>query len=333
MVKAVISGYYGYRNFGDEEILTSLLKHLNELHCEATVLSGDVEYTKEHNNVNAVYRFSLWAVINEIKNCDVLISGGGSLLQDVTSLKSLIYYLFIISLGLLFNKKVIIFAQGIGPINNKFAQFITRKLLQLCTYVSVRDDISRNILEYWEVDADLVCDPIWGIEIPQTKKTNSVGIQLRKFKTMNYNFLQKLALLVSKKFSYKEIEIFSLQEDLDYDIAKMFEKYLLQMNPDLVTEVVTENIAQRISQLEYMIGMRFHALLIAIKSGVKTCAINYDIKVKKLAKEANIPMISTNATENYEEMYQQLTNLNSEDLLRYAKSNVFDWTKFDNYFL
>ena len=51
MVKAVISGYYGYKNFGDEEILTSLLKHLNELHCEATVLSGDVEYTKEHNNV------------------------------------------------------------------------------------------------------------------------------------------------------------------------------------------------------------------------------------------------------------------------------------------
>ena len=333
MVKAVISGYYGYKNFGDEEILTSLLKHLNELHCEATVLSGDVEYTKEHNNVNAVNRFSLRAVINEIKNCDVLISGGGSLLQDVTSLKSLIYYLFIISLGLLFNKKVIIFAQGIGPINNKFAQFITKILLKFCTYVSVRDEISRNVLEYLDIKADLVCDPIWNIDIAKAEKTNSVGIQLRKFKNLNYKFLQKLALLVSKKFSDKKIEIFSLQEDLDYDISKMFEKYLLQMNPDLVTEVVTENIAQRISQLEYMIGMRFHALLIAIKSGVKTCAINYDIKVKKLAKEANIPMISTNATENYEEMYQQLTNLNSEDLLRYAKSNVFDWTKFDSYFL
>ena len=300
MVKAVISGYYGYKNFGDEEILASLLSHLNELRCDVTVLSGDVEYTTEHNNVNAVDRFRLNDVVKEIMDCDILISGGGSLLQDVTSLKSLIYYLFIISLGLVFNKKVIVFAQGIGPINNKFAQFITKKLLRLCTYVSVRDDISRNILEYWKINADLLCDPIWSIKIPQTKKTNSVGIHLRKFKTMNYNFIQKLAMFTAKKFPDKKIEIFSLQEDLDFEIAKMFERHLLRVNPNLETEVVTENIAQRISQLEYMIGMRFHALLIAIKSGVKTCAINYDIKVKKLAKDANIPMISTNASENYE---------------------------------
>ena len=43
-----------------------------------------------------------------------------------------------------------------------------------------------------------------------------------------------------------------------------------------------------------MIGMRFHANVVAIKSGVKTLAIDYDIKVKKLAQEYNLPLIELN---------------------------------------
>lgn len=333
MAKAVISGYYGYKNFGDEEILSVLTKHLKALEYDITVLSGDINYTKCKNDVNAVNRFSLRAVINEIKSCDVLISGGGSLLQDVTSLKSLIYYLFIISLGLLFNKKVIIFAQGIGPINNKFAKFITKNILKLCTYVSVRDEKSYNLLKSWNIYADLLCDPIWSLEIEPKEKENSVGIQLRDFKTMNYNLLNRLAQVVANKFPDKKVKIFSLQKAQDYEISKKFENILKSINPNMETEIVEENIVDEISRLEYFIAMRFHALLTAIKSGVKCCAVNYDIKVEKLAQDASIPMISMDAKENLEEIYTQLTNLNSEDLLRFAKSNVFDWTKFDSYFL
>ena len=109
MTKAVISGYYGYKNFGDEIILSVLVEHLKNLNCEITVLSGDTEYTKEHNNINAIDRFKFKDVLREIKSCDFLISGGGSLLQDATSLKSLIYYLSIIVLGLIFKKKVFFF--------------------------------------------------------------------------------------------------------------------------------------------------------------------------------------------------------------------------------
>lgn len=333
MVKALISGYYGYKNFGDEAILSVLIKHLTALECDITVLSGDIEYTKTKNNVNAINRFDFKEVINEIKSCDFLISGGGSLLQDVTSIKSLVYYLLIIAIAILFNKKVIIFAQGIGPINNKFAQFMTKNLLKLCTYISVRDEKSHNLLKSWGINADLVCDPIYSLDIETQEKTDSVGIQLRDFRTMNYNLLQKLAQLTANKFFGKKIKIFSLQESFDLEISKKFENILKTISPDIDTEIITDNIAEKISTLEYMIGMRFHALLIAIKAGVKTCAINYDIKVEKLAQSAQIPIISMNAEENFEEIYQKLENLNSEDLLRFSKSNIFDWTKFDSYVL
>ncbi|MBO6088186.1 polysaccharide pyruvyl transferase CsaB [bacterium] len=331
MVKAVISGYYGYKNFGDELISDVLIKHLNALEIDITVLSGNVDYTKSKNNVYAVNRFDIRKIVGEIKSCDFLISGGGSLLQDVTSLKSLVYYLFIIAIAILFNKKVIIFAQGIGPINNKFAKLITKNLLKLCGYISVRDENSLNLLKSWGIKADLVCDPVFSLEADCTKKTNSVGIQLRDFKTMNYNLLQKLAQLAAYKFSDRKIEIFSLQESFDLEISKKFENILKTINPEIKTEIVTDNIAERISQLEYMIGMRFHALLVAIKSGVKTCAINYDIKVEKLAQSVKIPIISLNGEESFEKIYYELENLKSEELLRFSENNMFDWSGFDGY--
>ena len=78
--------------------------------------------------------------------------------------------------------------------------------------------------------------------------------------------------------------------------------------------------------------MRFHALLAAIKSGVKTCAINYDIKVEKLAKDASIPIISMDAHENLDDIYLKLQKLKSEELLSFARTKSFDWSDFDRLF-
>ena len=118
--KFCISGYYGFDNFGDETILKVLTEQLKkfEKSSEITVFSSNPLKTEELYNVKSVYSFDLLSVVKELLRCNYLISGGGSLLQDVTSNKSLIYYLGVIAVALFFRKKVIIFAQGIGPINN-----------------------------------------------------------------------------------------------------------------------------------------------------------------------------------------------------------------------
>ena len=79
--------------------------------------------------------------------------------------------------------------------------------------------------------------------------------------------------------------------------------------------------------------MRFHAVLTALKAGVKTCAVNYDVKVEKLANEAGIPLISMDAHENLEEVFTKMQNLSKEYLLRFADAKLFDWSEFDNLFL
>lgn len=333
MVKAVISGYYGFKNFGDETILSVLIKHLRNLNVDITVFSSDPNFTEKTYGINSIKSFDMIKVLCTLRNTDVLISGGGSLLQDATSLKSLIYYLSVIALALFFNKKVIIFAQGIGPVNNKFARLILINLLKLCSLVTVRDEASLNFLNKYGVSAKLVCDPVYSLEVNPTSAKNIAGVQLREFKTMNYALLQKLALFIKEKFGNCKIEIFSLQENLDLALCKKFEDLLHSIAPDIRTEIVTEDIINRISNLEYMIGMRFHALLTAIKCGVKTCAINYDIKVERLAKDASIPMISMDAHENFEEIYSKMQNLKRDELLRFADNKSFDWSDFDKLFI
>ena len=330
MVKVAISGYYGFKNFGDEAILSVLVNHLKSLqNIDITVFSSDIDFTSKTYSVNAVKRFDFKKVIKTIQDSDVLISGGGSLLQDVTSLKSVIYYSLIIALGLLFNKKVIIFAQGIGPLNKKLSQFIVRNLLKNCSLVTVRDEKSLALLRNWRISANLVCDPIYSLDVKSEVKDDIIGVQLREFKTLNYNLLHKLALFIANKFSDKKVEIFSLQESQDLELCKRFEHVLKTLNPEIKTEIVTDDIVNRISKLSYLVAMRFHAILVALKCGIKTCAINYDVKVEKLADEASIPLISMDAHENFEEIYQKLENLDSNDLLRFANSKEFNWKSFD----
>ena len=122
-MKYIVSGYIGFDNFGDEAIAHVLTEKLKKDGAEKiTLISSKPDKTQ------TIYSVDSCGMLNFLKpliESDILISGGGSLLQDVTSLKSLMYYLFVILTALFFRKKVIIYSQGIGPINSKFGQFLT----------------------------------------------------------------------------------------------------------------------------------------------------------------------------------------------------------------
>lgn len=329
----LISGYYGFDNFGDEAILGVLTKKLKELGANVCVLSKNPGKTSSLYGVKSIFSFDLIKVFNQIDKCDVLISGGGSLLQDVTSIKSLFYYLLIINMALFLNKKVIIFAQGIGPINSKFGRFLTKLALKKCTLVTVRDEKSLFLLRGWGINANLVCDPLFDLQLVRSFPSNKVGIQLRGFKTLKENLLIKLAEQINKDFSDKEIEIYSFQDSLDLDVCKRFELILRSINPIIQTKLVynqnSQEILEKISKLDYMIAMRFHANLIALKYGIKTLAICYDEKVEKLAIEAQIPYVSMLATEDYDNLFNRLKNLDEQKLINFSKSKHFDWSAIE----
>ena len=205
----VLSGYFGFKNFGDEAILSVLVNKLQQYKHRITVISSDPKYTiGKFKHIRSVYTFKIPDIIGAIAKSDFLISGGGSLLQDATSLKSLIYYLFIIFIGLVLGKKVIIFAQGIGPIKTPIGQFLTKNLLKHCTYVSVRDKKSYELLKNWGINADLLCDPIFSTTIPNVEKNGSVAVQLRNFKLGAKILLIDLLKKLQQSFLTKTLKYF-----------------------------------------------------------------------------------------------------------------------------
>ena len=90
----VISGYYGFSNAGDEAMLFAVLRalHYDPKRMRITVISGDPRRTENTFRVHAVSRFDGYSILKSVYQSDLLISGGGSLLQDVTSWKSMMYY-------------------------------------------------------------------------------------------------------------------------------------------------------------------------------------------------------------------------------------------------
>ena len=328
----VLSGYFGFKNFGDEAILSVLVKKLKQDKHRLTIISSDPKYTmKQFKHIRSVYTFKILDIIGAISKSDILVSGGGSLLQDVTSIKSLIYYLFIIFLGLILGKKVIIFAQGIGPIKSPIGQLLTKELLKHCTYVSVRDSKSFELLKSWKINADLLCDPIFSTEIPKTEKRDVVAVQLRNFRTMSEDFIDRLAQKIVSEFPNKPIEIYSFQDSIDLEICQKLEKSLRLLDNNikvtLYSDLTNDEIVEKISQVKYLIAMRFHAIIIGLLVNAQILSINYDIKVEKISKEFGLPMIDLK--KEFNNQFELLKNEDPQIYIEKVKSKSFDWSGFE----
>ena len=84
-MKYVVSGYIGFNNFGDEAIAHTVAQKLKkEMPEKITFISSNPTETAIQHDVEAC---GMLKFFTPLKDADVLISGGGSLLQDVTSLK------------------------------------------------------------------------------------------------------------------------------------------------------------------------------------------------------------------------------------------------------
>jgi len=162
--KVVISGYYGFDNCGDEAVLLSIIRCLKKLSPDVhiTVLSGNPDKTSALYGVHAINRWNFFQIFRALLGAHLLISGGGSLIQDVTSVRSPGYYLGVIRIALLLKKKVMIYAQGIGPLDTHKNRVDTAKVFNRCHTITVRDEASAKLLQELGVNPEVktTCDPV-----------------------------------------------------------------------------------------------------------------------------------------------------------------------------
>lgn len=340
MKKILVSGYIGFNNFGDEAIFYALSNHLKSLGCFVSVLCSNKKEVKKRYQVKAYNYKKPLQILKGIIRSDVLISGGGSLLQNKTSNFSLFYYLFIIILAKLFFKKVIIFAQGIEPVKGRFETELTKFVLKICDFVSVRDFNSLNLLKSWKISAQLVSDPVYSLvqnfEINEDKK--GLIVQLRKFEGIDEEFLNNLAQAIAQNYKEDNISVLSLQDEYDKEICENFIKILEKhdIKAELKTNETIEKTIEIINSSKYVISTRLHGLITANAFKSKAFALIYDEKVKTLSDELNIENIeikdykAQNLTKKLDDFFNNNQNEPHCPKVNYRE---FNWSCIDTHLL
>lgn len=293
MKKAVISGYYGFENYGDEISLQVIVNALKDQGVAISAFSSKPELTSSENGIICFYTFDIFDVIRQIFVSDVLISGGGSLLQDKTSIKSFLYYIFVIVTAQILGKKVVIFSQGFAPLKHKFLEIILKKTLKKVSYISVRDDESSIYLEKIGIKAKTFSDCVWAFNRTKALKKNKLVIQLRDRDKLTDEKIEIMAKLIAEKYRHTKIEVLPLHEEKDLEICEKIYEELREhkVEVELLKHLNVKEATEVLASARNLIAMRYHACLIGIKHNANILALSYDEKVTNLAQKFDLPYL------------------------------------------
>jgi len=295
-MRVVCCGYYGKGNAGDEALMASLLQMLPS-ECTPCVLSGNPQQTRDRYQVAACNRMSAFDVFKVLRQSDAFIWGGGSLIQDVTSALSPLYYIGLMGLAQQMGLKTIAWAQGVGPLNRPAIRNLARQAFAGCDAVSVRDTGSAQLLSEWQIPPLVMApDPVWALAakpVPQPAinlPAPRVAVNLRSHPQLTPARLATLtrALIDFQKATNTGILLVPFQASLDQEIAQSIHAQLPGKSHIFSLEDPQE-IKGLFPGVEMVIGMRYHSLIMAAAEGCRCFALSYDPKVSQLMKEINIP--------------------------------------------
>ena len=316
MYNILISGYYGFDNIGDESILRTLITSLREKipDCSLTVLSHNPASTREKYGVEAVERMSPGAILRAVRQCDMLISGGGSLLQDVTSSKSIHYYLFIIRLAKLLGKKVFIYSQGIGPIDHAFNRRATARALKKADGIVVRDERSAKLLEQIGLPQErivITADPVIRMKRPDRtvgreilaragiKKDGrlTVGWAIRE-KNRNSTFVREITECIRwlRENYDAESVLIPFHYEEDREVCSVIAERTNGAAKCLSEKYLSEDMLSIIGNMDVLVGVRLHSMIYAAIMGVPIIGVSYDPKCTAFLNSVGLDSLSTRET-------------------------------------
>ena len=308
MNKILIVGYHGYGNSGDEAILLAMTNNIISLYPDADIaaLSNTPEETEKLYGITAIRRFSMPKIISAIRKRDVVVVGGGTLIQDGTSARSLLYYLGVIAIAKFFRKKVMVYANGVGPVSRRFGRFLTKRIVNRVDVITLREALSYDELLSCGVTRPqtvVTADPVFTMggvsreealavlreeNVPADKPV--IGVSVREWRK-SVEFTARLAALCDALAAKYDATILLLPMQYPQDLeisqslidAMQSPAYMLRKkwNPETMLGVV--------GLLDCVISMRLHTLIYAAVQHVPMLGVVYDPKIQYYLKTLEMP--------------------------------------------
>ena len=320
---ALVCGAYGRGNAGDDAILEAIVTELRQIDPDLPiwVLSRNPDDTRLTYRVNSIYTFAFPRFLRRMGKTRLYINGGGSLMQDVTSHRSLWFYLFTISAGKILGNKVMMYGCGIGPIrspsNRKRAARVLQKRVDAIT---LRDTHSKAELEDMGVTRPkivLSADPTVILPAAGREVIDGVlesegldpsgkyfGFTLRPWP----GFEEKAAIFgraadyVWEKYGMTPVFL-PIERRLDVGAAQKAAVYIKKA-PYRILHATgsSDHTIGLFARMQAVVSMRLHALVFSAGQGVPLVGVVYD------------PKISSFLSYIGQDLYTELSDLTYEGL-------------------
>ena len=294
-----ICGAYGQGNMGDNAILEAIISDMREIDPDMplVVLSKDPAETQRKYRVASVHIFNICKFRKAVKKTKLYINGGGSLIQDVTSRRSLMFYLFNIVTAKNCGNQVLMYGCGIGPVLHPTDRWLSGRVLnKYVDIITLRENNSLEELKRLKVtkpEIQVGADPALSL-LPAAEATVDSVMMASEipphgdyicFTLRNWNgFSDKLPHFVSAaEYAFEKYGLTPIFIPIDFNNdIKAAERVAesLEIPYHIIRNTLTSNeIIGVLSRMKAVVSMRLHGLIFSARSGVPLVGVAYDPKV------------------------------------------------------
>lgn len=300
----VLCGYYGFGNMGDDALLCEAIRRARRSFAKDGIcaLTAAPRASAQRFGVRCVDRSSPLSVCRSISRAKVLVFGGGTILQDSTSLRSLIYYSAIIRYAKSRGARVELWGNGLGVPSSAIGRALMRRSLLLCDRIGLRDTASvsraRSLLpvshqKNISVEPDLAYD-IQGCEASRVdfllrevfgkdaKLPYGYAIAAVHGKARPSHIDTMLKSLYCLRESGVEILVIPMFPNEDEGVSGMM---CDRLGGRLLEHISASDMVGLAKRARLVLGMRLHSLVFARAAGACFVGFGDDEKIKTFCQE------------------------------------------------
>jgi polysaccharide pyruvyl transferase CsaB len=327
--RIVLAGWYGRDNAGDEAILRQFMAELPPSEAlQLTILAHNQEriYTQyagphvstlQHHRMTDRPALKHWLrgrfrpLIEALRQSDMLVVGGGSLIHDNSGLRSLIPVIDDMLIAQHYGRQVWLYSVGIGPLRSKMARRIAGHALRRCHRLTVRDRGSVDLLLELGVDPKritLVKDPVFRLQPQQPAPgalatlgaaEGQIGVFLKdalglprpeKRRLIQWLAAELDALHTTHNLRFMLVPMMTHPEDDDRLTAQAVTAAMTHKNAVTILgqPLPPEQLMWLAGRCQAVIAIRLHAAIFALAQAVPAVAIGYDPKVDNLMHDTGL---------------------------------------------
>lgn len=294
----IICGAYGKGNIGDDAILHAIITEMRGIdkNIDIVIMTRNPLEAKLTERVDAIHMFNIFSFIKRLRKTKLFINGGGSLIQNATSSRSLYYYLLTIRLAKVFGSNVMMYGCGIGPIDGNFNRRLTASYInKYVDVVTLRDLMSRRELNSIGTNKPgiiLSADPAINLSASSPFQTDEafraeniplggkyLCLCLRNWK--QYDFSADIAAAAEYAYNKYGLTAVFIQAEYqkDLDISLRVANQLSTPYYIVKKRYPAQTVIGMISRMDAVLSMRLHGLIFAAAQGIPMTGISYDVKI------------------------------------------------------